>query len=57
MSKLSLTVNGQTHDLDIDESRTLAGVLRYDLGLTGAKIGCEEAELRHLYRAGGRPAR
>src|SRR5574341_1300074 len=44
MSKLTLTVNGTQHALDVPESRTLAEVLRYDLGLTGAKIGCEEAE-------------
>lgn len=44
MSQLELIVNGQTHLLEIPESRTLAHVLRYDLGLTGTKIGCEEAE-------------
>ncbi len=44
MTALKLTVNGQTHHLDVPESRTLAHVLRYDLGLTGTKIGCEEAE-------------
>ncbi|RPJ00301.1 MAG: aldehyde oxidoreductase, partial [Chloroflexi bacterium] len=44
MATLKLTVNGQTHHLDVPESRTLAHVLRYDLGLTGTKIGCEEAE-------------
>ncbi|MEW6579351.1 MAG: molybdopterin cofactor-binding domain-containing protein [Chloroflexota bacterium] len=44
MSKLTLTVNGTPYDLDVPESRTLAHVLRYDLGLTGTKIGCEEAE-------------
>ena len=44
MSKLRLNVNGQSYDLDVPESRTLAHVLRYDLGLTGTKIGCEEAE-------------
>lgn len=44
MSKLSLTVNDTPHDLEIPESRTLAQLLRYDLGLTGTKIGCEEAE-------------
>ena len=44
MSKLSLTVNGKPHEIEIDESRTLAHALRYDLGLTGTKIGCEEAE-------------
>lgn len=44
MTQLNLTVNGKSHTLDVPESRTLAEVLRYDLGLTGTKIGCEEAE-------------
>lgn len=44
MTAITLTVNGQAHTLDISESRTLAHMLRYDLGLTGTKIGCEEAE-------------
>jgi CO/xanthine dehydrogenase Mo-binding subunit/aerobic-type carbon monoxide dehydrogenase small subunit (CoxS/CutS family) len=44
MTKLNLTVNGATHELDVAPSRSLAEVLRYDLGLTGTKIGCNEAE-------------
>ena len=44
MTQLNLTVNGTEHSLDVPESRTLAQVLRYDLGLTGTKIGCDEAE-------------
>jgi len=44
MSQINITVNGKTHDLDIPDSRTLAQFLRLDLGLTGTKIGCEEAE-------------
>jgi aerobic-type carbon monoxide dehydrogenase small subunit (CoxS/CutS family) len=44
LSKLTLTVNGTRHELDVPESRTLAYVLREDLGLTGTKIGCNEAE-------------
>ncbi len=44
MSTIRLTVNGQTVEKDVPESRTLAQFLRYDLGLTGTKIGCEEAE-------------
>ena len=44
MGQLNVTVNGQVHDLEIEDSRTLAQFLRYDLGLTGTKIGCEEAE-------------
>ena len=44
MPTLSLTVNGVPHTLDVPGSRFLAEVLRYDLGLTGTKIGCNEAE-------------
>jgi selenium-dependent xanthine dehydrogenase len=44
MSTLRLIVNDTPYDLDVPESRTLAQVLRYDLGLTGTKIGCDEAE-------------
>jgi selenium-dependent xanthine dehydrogenase len=44
MSNLNITVNGQSYSLEVAESRTLAQFLRYDLGLTGTKIGCEEAE-------------
>ncbi len=44
MSTLRLTVNGTEHMLDVPQSRTLSDVLRYDLGLTGTKIGCNEAE-------------
>ena len=44
MSELKLTVNGTEYNLDVPQSRTLAEVLRYDLGFTGTKIGCNEAE-------------
>ena len=44
MPSLTLTVNGVQHMLDVPANRFLAEVLRYDLGLTGAKIGCNEAE-------------
>lgn len=44
MSLLKITVNGEQVEHDVHESRTLAQFLRYDLGLTGTKIGCEEAE-------------
>jgi aerobic-type carbon monoxide dehydrogenase small subunit (CoxS/CutS family) len=44
MANLDITVNGQEYDLDVPEARTLAQVLRVDLGLTGTKIGCDEAE-------------
>ena len=44
MPQLKLTVNGVDHTLDVPANRYLAQVLRYDLGLTGTKIGCNEAE-------------
>ena len=44
MPQLTLNVNGVTHTLDVPHTRFLAQVLRYDLGLTGTKIGCNEAE-------------
>ncbi|MBW7881510.1 MAG: molybdopterin-dependent oxidoreductase [Caldilineaceae bacterium] len=44
MTQLTLTVNGVEHTLGIPANRFLAEVLRYDLGLTGTKIGCNEAE-------------
>lgn len=44
MTELNITVNGKNYSLEVDESRTLAQFLRQDLGLTGTKIGCEEAE-------------
>jgi selenium-dependent xanthine dehydrogenase len=44
MTNLEITVNGKTHAVDVPESRTLAQFLRLNLGLTGTKIGCEEAE-------------
>jgi len=37
-----LTVNGQRYPLTADVGRSLASVLRDDLGLTGTKIGCNE---------------
>lgn len=42
--KIALTVNDETHELDIEPYRTLLEVLRDDLGLTGTKTNCLEAE-------------
>ena len=44
MSELKLTVNGVEHTLDVPANRYLAQVLRYDLGLTGTKIGCNAGD-------------
>jgi aerobic-type carbon monoxide dehydrogenase small subunit (CoxS/CutS family) len=37
-----LDVNGETHALDVPPARRLLTVLREDLALTGAKLGCGE---------------
>jgi xanthine dehydrogenase molybdenum-binding subunit len=44
MSLLKLKVNGRPVEMDVPESRTLSELLREDLGLTGTRIGCNEAE-------------
>jgi carbon-monoxide dehydrogenase small subunit len=41
---LTLTINGERHDLLTEPHRTLLEVLRADLGLTGTKENCLEAE-------------
>ena len=41
---LTLNVNGQDRRVDVMPQETLAMVLRYKLGLTGTKIGCDRAE-------------
>ena len=40
-SSMALTVNGNRIDLVVESCRTLAEVLREDLGLTGTHLGCE----------------
>ena len=37
---ITLTVNGKTHQLDIEPETPLLWVLRDELGLTGTKYGC-----------------
>jgi carbon-monoxide dehydrogenase small subunit/xanthine dehydrogenase YagT iron-sulfur-binding subunit len=41
---ISLTVNGQVRRVDVLKQETLAMTLRYKLGLTGTKLGCDRAE-------------
>ena len=41
---LTLTVNGQQRRVDAMKQETLATTLRYKLGLTGTKIGCDRSE-------------
>ena len=40
MSVVSLRVNGEDHELDLDPSTPLLYVLRNDLGLKGPRFGC-----------------
>ena len=44
MARLSLHVNGRSHDLDIDPETPLLWALRDHLGLTGTKYSCGIAE-------------
>ncbi len=41
---ISLDVNGQTRRVDVLPQETLAMTLRYKLGLTGTKLGCDRGE-------------
>ncbi|MGE0362879.1 MAG: (2Fe-2S)-binding protein [Vicinamibacterales bacterium] len=41
---ISITVNGQVRRVDVLKQETLAMTLRYKLGLTGTKLGCDRAE-------------
>ncbi len=39
-----LRVNGDLHDVDAPDHWTLLEVLRYRLGLTGSKQGCDKGD-------------
>jgi len=41
---LTLDVNGQMRHVDVMKQETLAMTLRYKLGLTGTKLGCDRSE-------------
>ena len=41
---ITLSVNGQERRVDVAKQETLAQTLRYKLGLTGTKLGCDRAE-------------
>jgi aerobic-type carbon monoxide dehydrogenase small subunit (CoxS/CutS family) len=38
---ISVTVNGERHEVAVEPRRTLSDVLRHDLGYTGTHVGCE----------------
>jgi aerobic-type carbon monoxide dehydrogenase small subunit (CoxS/CutS family) len=41
---ITISVNGQARRVDILKQETLAMTLRYKLGLTGTKLGCDRSE-------------
>jgi aerobic-type carbon monoxide dehydrogenase small subunit (CoxS/CutS family) len=45
-TKITFTVNGQSHTITTDPERSLLDVLREDLHLTGTKYGCGEGQCR-----------
>ena len=47
----ALSVNGTTHQVDVDPNTPLLWVLRETIGLTGTKYGCGIAAVRRLHRA------
>jgi isoquinoline 1-oxidoreductase alpha subunit len=41
---VALTINGQSHNVDVDPNTPLLGVIREQVGLTGTKYGCGIAQ-------------
>ena len=41
---IRINVNGQSRTVDVAPQETLASTLRYKLGLTGTKLGCNRGE-------------
>ena len=41
---ISLKINDKEHEVAVEPNRTLAELIRYELGLTGTKNGCEMGE-------------
>ncbi len=41
MKRISVTVNGVTHEREVEERELLCHFVREDLGLTGTTIGCD----------------
>jgi carbon-monoxide dehydrogenase small subunit len=39
--RISLTVNGEPREVEVEPRRLLSDLLRQDLGLTGTHVGCE----------------
>ena len=41
---ISLTVNGERHELDVEPRRLLVQAIREDLDLTGTHVGCDTSQ-------------
>ena len=41
VARVSVIVNGRTHERDVEPRLLLSDFLRHDLGLTGTHVGCE----------------
>ena len=55
-SIVSLNVNGQVHEVAVEARATLLETLRYELGLTGTKQGCDKGDCGACtVLMGGRP--
>ena len=42
--RISLTVNGERHEREVEPRRLLSDFLREDLGLTGTHVGCDTSQ-------------
>jgi aerobic-type carbon monoxide dehydrogenase small subunit (CoxS/CutS family) len=42
LRRVTLSVNGATHTVEVEPRTLLSDVLRHDLGLTGTHVGCEQ---------------
>lgn len=58
MAPITLTVNGRTHQVNVEPDTPLLWVLRDELALTGTKYGCGIAQCGACtVHVGGRPVR
>ena len=53
---ITLNVNGKPRRVEVMKQETLAWTLRYKLGLTGTKLGCDRGRVRRLHGADRRCA-
>jgi len=58
LQRVALTVNGATHELEVEPRWLLSDVIRHQLGLTGTHVGCEHGVCGCCtVLVAGRPAR